>query len=134
MAITRLKVKGRKESGTFLLLPHAILDSTNFASLHPRAIKLLLNLARQYNGHNNGDLCAAMTLMKKCGWSSNDQLQKAKKELLEKGWIIITRKTGRLNKIAYLYAITFQAIDECGGKLDCKPTAAAPGDWKKWHP
>lgn len=134
MPNTRQKIKNRKESGTFLLLPHAVMDSANFKSLHPRAIKLLLNLARQYNGHNNGDLCAAMTLMRKCGWTSNDQLQKAIKELLEKGWITITRKTGRLSKIPYLYALTFHAIDECKGKLDCKPTRTAPGNWKNWEP
>lgn len=134
MARSREKVKGRKERGSWVAMPHAILESPNWASLSPRGAKFLMDLYGQYKGKNNGDLCAAMTIMRKRGWTSNDQLQKALKELLAKGWIIITRKTGRLSKKPYLYAVTFQAIDECGDKLDCKPTAAAPGNWNKWQP
>ena len=45
------------------------------------------------------------------------------------GILMMTRQGGR-NK-ASLYAVTFQPINECGGKLDIAPTDIAPGDWKK---
>jgi len=128
MSRNRLKTKGRMEHSSFVALPHAVLEHPNFTKLSPRAVKLLIDMYAQYRGLNNGDLCAAFTLMKKRGWRSKDQLQKAKDELLEAGWLMVTRQGGR-NKPT-LYAVTFQAINECNGKLDVKPTVTAPGNWK----
>ncbi len=130
MSRNRLRTKGRKEIGSFVALPHAVLEHPNFTKLSPRAVKLLIDIYAQYRGNNNGDLCAAFTIMKTRGWTSKDQLQKAKDELLEVGWLIVTRQGGR-NKPT-LYAVTFQPIDECKGKLDVNPTAAPPGNWKNF--
>lgn len=66
--------------------------------------------------------------MKKRGWKSKDQLQKAKDEMVEVAWLMVTPPRRR-NKPA-LYAVTFQAIEECKRRLDVKPTTTAPGDWK----
>ena len=119
---------GRKESGSFVMLPHTVLEHENYARRSHRAIRLLIDLYGQYRGNNNGDLCLAWTIMTKKGWKSKDQLHKAKKELLDSGWIIVTRQGGR-NKCS-LYAVTFKSIDYCNGKLDVKETHAALGDWK----
>ena len=129
MARTRQRVRGRKDSGSFAQIPHEVLEHPNYAALHPRAVKLLWDLYAQYRGKNNGDLCAAFSVMKKKGWSSSDQLDKAKKELLARGWIIVTRQGGR-NK-PNLYAVTFRPIDECNNKLDVKPTITPLGSWKQ---
>ena len=128
----RRRNKGRAESGSFVIVPHAVLEHPNYMTLSARAVKLLMDIYAQYRGKNNGDLCAAFTTMRQRGWRSKDQLQKAKDELLEVGWLIVTRQGGR--NMPTLYAVTFQAIDECNGKLDVKPTAAAPGNWKKPAP
>ena len=96
------------------------LADTDFISLSSRALKLLIDIGVQYNGYNNGDLCAAMTLMKKRGWKSNDQRGKALKELLGKEMIILTRQGGR--KIPSLYALTWRCIDPCDRKIDINPT------------
>ncbi len=128
MPISRIKAKGRQESGSFIAIPHAVLEHANYARLRPRAVKLLLDLYVQYRGTNNGDLCAAWSIMKKRGWSSRDQLQKAKRELLDTGWIVLTRQGGR--HLACLYAVTFKPIDECNGKLDIRSTRTALGYWK----
>lgn len=129
MAINRPKAKGRKERGSFAAVPHAVLGHPNYAVLSPRAVKLLWDLYAQYRGQNNGDLCAAFSVMRKKGWTSKDQLWKATTELRERGWIVVTRQGGRHK--ANLYAVTFQAVDECNGKLDMKPTAAPLGTWKQ---
>ncbi|WP_157673558.1 hypothetical protein [Endozoicomonas ascidiicola] len=34
----------------------------------------------------------------------------------------------------HLYALTFLAIDECGGKLDVAATRVASGKWKEEQP
>lgn len=83
---------------------------------------LIMDLAGQYRGNNNGDLCPAWSLMKDRGWKSKDTLSRAKKELIDKHWIIVTREGGISRKgdrkIACLCALTFWGMDECNGKLD----------------
>lgn len=128
MRSKRERVKGRKESGSFVAIPHDCLNHENFISLSANAVKLLLDLFSQYRGLNNGDLCLTWSMMKKRGWRSEWTLNKSKRELLHYGWIMLTRQGGR-NR-ASLYGITWKSIDECNGKLDFKPTNTAPGYWK----
>ena len=120
----RQGVKGR-----FVLLPHAVLDSLAYRTLMPRAVKLLIDIAYQYNGHNNGDLTAAWGFMRNRGWSSRDTLARAISDLIGAGLVIRTRDGMFQNphsKCA-LYAITWQSIDECAGKdLVIGPTNTAP--------
>jgi hypothetical protein len=108
------------------------MDHPCYNSLSHTATRLLFEFARQYNGHNNGDLCAAWKLMHVRGWRSRDTLDRAKRELLDHGLILLTRQGGR--RKANLYALTWRAIDECKGKLDIGPTRVPPGDWQKWTP
>ena len=109
----------------YLHLHRPLLDSADFVSLKGNSIKLLIDIGAQYNGKNNGDFCITLKLMKKRGWNSNQQLTKARDELIEKNLIIQTRQGG-LNMGPTLYAITWQPIDECGGKLDVSPTTTPP--------
>lgn len=122
------RTKGRRESGSFVALPHAVIAGNEWAELSASAVKLLLDLYGQYRGKNNGDLTLAWSVMRSRGWKSKQTLYRAKDELLEGGWIICTRQGGR--HIPSLYAVTWQAIDECGGKLDVAETRTAPGTWK----
>ena len=109
----------------FLHLHRSLLECQDFISLKGNSIKLLIDLGYQYNGYNNGDLCASLSVMRKRGWNSNQQLAKALKELLERNLIVQT-KQGGLNLGPNLYAITWQPINECNGKLDANPTTVAP--------
>lgn len=127
----RQKVLGRKESGPFLALPRSLLDSPEYAALSAYAVKLLCDLGAQLRGHNNGDLCAAWSLMRARGWKSRDTLDRAKLELEEAGVIVRTRQGGKHKPT--LYALTFKGIDECEGKLDAhiKASAVPFNTWKK---
>lgn len=127
----RQKVLGRKDSGRFLALPCSVLDSQEYARLSAYAVKLLIDLASQYRGKNNGDLAAAWSLMSARGWRSRATLDKARRELEEGGWIVRTRQGGRHKPT--LYALTFKGIDECAGKLDAhiRPSPVALNTWKK---
>ncbi|KJS04336.1 MAG: hypothetical protein VR73_14740 [Gammaproteobacteria bacterium BRH_c0] len=129
MARSRVKAKGRSEGGGFLRLHHRLIQHPNFYTLSPRAVKLLIDIAGQYRGLNNGDLSAAYTLMRQRGWTSKDQLSKALAELLERGFLILTRQGGRTRPS--LYAVTWEPVNDCGGKLDVSSTNAPPGNWKK---
>lgn len=125
---SRRKHKGRRESGTFLSFPHAVMDSPNWRRCSATAIKLLCDLARQYNGHNNGDLCAALSMLRSRGWSSPETVVNAHRELEHYGLIMLTKQGSLFGPS--LYALTWQPIDECGGKLDTSATKVAPGLWK----
>ena len=120
----------KREPGSYVALPHAVLRSEEFKGLSALACKLLLSLLTQYVGDNNGDLCAAWTVMKGVyGWRSKDSLAKALNELQETGFIIKTRQGGRHR--ASLYAVTWFEIDFCKGKLDLQaPTKRFMGLWK----
>ena len=99
-----------------------VIKTEHEATVHLDAVVM------QYNGSNNGDLCAPMSKMRNRRWNSSDQMFKAKNELVEKGLIRVSRQGG-LNK-CNLYAMTWFSIDECDGKLDIASTITAPNDWK----
>jgi hypothetical protein len=120
----------KREAGGYVPLPHAVLRSREYGDLSAYAVKLLNDLLSQYRGDNNGDLCAAFELMRHRGWRSKETLFNARAELLNEGWVTVTRQGGR-NKIPSLYAVTFYSIDFCKGKLDVKPTGSPPGGWRK---
>lgn len=125
---SRVKHKGRSERGTFTSIPHEVQDCPNWRACGGTAIKLLCDLARQYRGNNNGDLCASMSILKPKGWTSPETLTFALRELRHYGLIVLTRQGSLL--AASLYALTWHAIDECSGKLDCAATIKPPGDWR----
>jgi len=142
MAITRVKAKGRRESGPFIPLPISVMEHPNFIHMSGKAIKLLLDMCTQLRfkknegAINNGDISAAMEIMKTRGWNSNEGLTYAVRELLHYGFIIITRRGDR--KRCHLYAVTWWAINECNGKLDSGMATTAPtNNWKqckqKWQ-
>ena len=124
----RRRIKGRQTTNPFLMLPLHVLEHDRFRNLSPRATKLVIDIGSQYRGANNGDLCAPLSVMRGRGWTSSDQLHKAKKELIERDVILVARQGG-CNK-ANLYALTWFPIDECNGKLDIASTKTAPVNWK----
>jgi hypothetical protein len=120
----------RREPGGYVPMPHVVLRSPEFAALSSRAIKLLCDLLAQYKGDNNGDLCAAMTLMRDRAWRGAATLSRAVAELRDAGFLVTTRQGGRHK--ASLYGVSFFSIDWCNGKLDIQaPTRAHMGSWKR---
>lgn len=122
----------RREPGGFAALPHCLLASQVYIGLSAHSVKLLIDLLAQFKGFNNGDLCLAWTIMEKRGWKSRDTLDKARKELLGVELIMISSRGDR--KRPNLYALTFFAINECGGKLDIKATERPPSTWRLHAP
>ena len=127
--------KGRRINGGFLMIPHDVLRSDAYRGLSPSAVKLLVDLAGQFTGKNNGDLAACMTLMRTLGWSSTSTLHRAKLELLSAGLIEQTRQGG-MNLGPSLYAVTWKPIDACEDKRgkrrhDATPTKTPSRLWRE---
>jgi len=132
MAAKRAKVTGRGGSRSFAGIPKECMKHDNYIRLSSNAKVLLVEFCYLYNGGNNGDLSATFSTLQKRGWRSKGTLARSIKELRKIGWIILARQGGKNH--CSLYALTFQAIDECKGKHDKPPTIIASGDWKKLNP
>lgn len=118
----RAKLTGKGGRSGFLGIPHTVLVSDAYMGLDGWSVKLLVDIAGQFKGSNNGDLTAAWSYMQARGWRSKGTLHKSLNALLAAGLIEQTRQGGK-NRCS-LYAVTWRGIDECKGKLDVKPTQA----------
>lgn len=126
---SRERFKGRQTTGWFARFPVVVLQSDNYRGLSFKARALLLDLGSQFNGHNNGDLCATWSMMRKLGWRSKDTLQRAISELIAAGMIELTRQGGM--QFPSLYAYSWLPIESCGGKLDVNPTSVPSNLWRR---
>ncbi len=127
----RHKHTGRRSSETFVRLPHPMIQSPAFYALSGAAMKMLLFLASQYNGRNNGDLSATKAMVKKAGVCTTSKLGELLTQLETAGFIVQTRHGNR--KLCNLYALTWYGIDSCAGKgLELLP-GPPRNDWRKTH-
>lgn len=117
----------RSTKQSYAGIPRIVMDSPDYINLSGNAVKLLLELSRQYKGKNNGDLTMADSILKHRGLGKN-VVARCKAELLAANLIIQTR-TGRfLNPggVPALFALTWRPIDDCGGKLEVSSTTTPP--------
>jgi hypothetical protein len=106
----RASFKGSKYTEPFVGIVRSVFESPAFTALSPHACKLLLELAGQYRGDNNGDLTVAWSVVSKRGWKSRTTLWRAKSELIEAGFVHVTRK-GRMPSTCELLALTWFSLD-----------------------
>jgi hypothetical protein len=119
-------------------MPHIVCSHPDFIGLSAHAKALLFALFPQLrfykngNSHNNGDLCATATVLRKYGWHSKSTLEKALRELEEAQVLVRTRQGGRHR--CSLFALSWLPIGDCRTakgfrKLDTSPTSAPPVNW-----
>jgi hypothetical protein len=99
-----------------------VLDSSAYLGLSHPAKALLLEIARQFHGDDNGRMIVTLAHLKPRGWTSYDTIQRAKQELLNTGLIHETVKGHRPHKASW-YALTWLSLD----KLDGYDQGAAAG-------
>ncbi|MBU2887471.1 hypothetical protein KO507_17030 [Gilvimarinus agarilyticus] len=125
-ASRRDNFKRKSGSGHYAGIPDPVIESDSFRQLSGNAVRLLVLFAYQYRGSNNGDLSAPLSFTENWGIKSSATLARTLKELIDARLIIKTRDPTRDRSSPYgqcaLYALTWQNIDECKGKHDCKPT------------
>ncbi|WP_199227417.1 hypothetical protein [Limnohabitans sp. T6-5] len=103
-----------RDAGQFVALPCVVLDCPNYLNLSHPAKSLLLEIARQYNRDNNGRLLASRAHLLDRGWTSNDTITRALKELLAAKLIHQTVMGCRPNKASW-YALTWRTLDRHPG-------------------
>lgn len=105
------KKRGRVDvdGGGFIAVPTAVLKSAAFINLSYSAKSMLFELIVQLSLSNNGFLRATLKMLKPRGWSSQDTITRALKELEETELIFKTHQGGRPNR-ASLFAVTWTAL------------------------
>jgi len=131
--VSKKKVKAihKSHGGGYIPMCHIVLKSAQFASLSSSAVKLYMDLLSQYTGFNNGTLTVCFDVMVKRGWRSRETLRNAKRELLEKKFLKITRVGGK-NK-SFLYGLTTYSLDkDKENRYDdgISETDAPSGEWR----
>ena len=106
----RKRVNTDRDPGGFVALPWSVLDSSAYQGLGPPAKALLFEIARQHTGGNNGCMRASGAYLKPRGWSSNDVITRALKELIAAGLLHQTVMGHRPNKASW-YAVTWQRLE-----------------------
>ena len=120
MAAAKYKGNRDKRDGkTFVLLPRVVLESPGYRLAGHPARALLTDIAMQYTGHNNGKLTACAKYLNPMGWTSNNTVLRAVRELLACGLMIETRKGGFPNTSAW-FALSWLDLDQ-GQGLDIDP-------------
>jgi hypothetical protein len=99
-----------RDGTTFLALPHVVLESTAYRSVNTFARALLIDIAMQLKGSNNGRLLCSTAHMKPLGWTSQGTLHKAKADLLAVGLLYETVKGQRPHKASW-YAVTWIPLE-----------------------
>ena len=118
----RANFKGSKYTEPFVGIVRSVFESQAFTALSPHSCKLLLELAGQYRGDNNGDLTVAWSVVSKRGWRSRTTLWRAMSELIDAGFAYVTRK-GRMPSTCELLALTWFPLD-VSKKFDHEALAA----------
>ncbi len=84
-----MKAKGQRR---YMKIDDTVYQSLAFRTLPTAAAKLWLDLRTQFNGANNGNISAVMSVLVHRGWVSTSTLQNALRELLARGLIAHTRR------------------------------------------
>lgn len=114
MSWKKPKVDTTREPGCFAAIPHSVLDSVAYQGLSHTAKALLVELARQCHGDDNGRLLLSRKYLAGRGWKSADVIQRAKIELQEAGLIFQTVQGCRPNKASW-YAVTWYSLAKIAG-------------------
>ncbi len=106
--------KDKRDGDRYMALPHVVIDSAVYRSLSHPARSLLIDIARQYTGNNNGKLVACAKYLRPLGWKSNDTVTRALMELKDTELLIETRLGMRPNRAAW-FALGWYALDPIDG-------------------
>ncbi|HEX7348998.1 MAG TPA: hypothetical protein VF264_05060 [Rhodanobacteraceae bacterium] len=125
MTRQRWKVKGRSErKDRFALIPSEVIHSDNWARASKPCRALIVDVASQYSGGNNGDLTASITVLRPLGWTSPGTIKALLVEADYYGLLVQTRQGGLLIG-ASLYALGWKPVNAC---IDTRTRVCKLGD------
>lgn len=132
--MSRRNPKRRMTGQHFAAIPVEVLQSDAARTLSNASFRVLIAIAAQYRGRNNGDLALTRSIAKTFGINRQENLVTALAELQERGLIVKTRQGGKKPLGPTLYAVTWQRVDDLGSKIEHGPTMAPAHAWATWKP
>jgi len=108
------RVDESREPGGYCAFPWCVIDSQAYQSLSYPAVALLIELARQRQGNDNGRYLLSARHLATRGWHSKDVIERARKELIDSKLIYQTVQGHRPNKASW-YALTWYSLDKLPG-------------------
>ncbi|MEM5419836.1 hypothetical protein [Paraburkholderia ferrariae] len=106
----------------FVGLPFHVLHSAAYRGLPHVARSLLIDIAEQYKGDNNGQLLASRAHLEKLGWHSAGVIHKNVHVLEQAGLLYQTVKGGFPNTASW-YALTWRDLNDHDDYDDGKKAA-----------
>lgn len=108
--MANVTTKGRRRTTPFVMIEHRLLDSQAWAGLSGTAAKLLLRMARLYDGSNNGAIVLGERQAADTIGVSRATIGKAFDELEVAGFIVATARGHFAVKLrqATTWRLTFQ--------------------------
>jgi hypothetical protein len=96
-----------------MMIPINVLNSPAYIGLSDKAkcLLVLMSMQHSHTEFNNGRLICTKKYMSKWGWNSSDKLNRAKRELIDAGFLYETVKGHRPNKASW-YALTFFVLSK----------------------
>jgi DNA-binding MarR family transcriptional regulator len=130
MSNSNVNAKGRRIRGNFAHVPCAVLSHAAVTSLSHAQFRVLVLMAGQFNGHNNGALGLTASQAAEQGIASERTLYAALRELERRGLIERTFPASRIPPRPTMYALTWRAVDRTGF-TDARPRESnAYLDWR----
>jgi|GEM_PF-2398521 len=126
----------RQRTGRFVGVPYHVFSSTEYVKLSNPACRVLWELAGQFYGKNNGALSACGALLAKRGITEGSRYRGIK-ELIDSGFVVITRQGWQQRGRPTLVALTWLGIDEVQSiEYDdgIKPSSVPLNYWKNHDP
>ncbi len=124
--------RGRKErKQRFAMLPLDLLTHKSVTTLDHATHRVLVLLASQYHGHNNGAVGLSARQASQLGIKSDNTFYRALKELQLRGLILLTAPASRVPPRPAMFALTWQSIDDTQYS---KSTNTPSLDYQEWHP
>jgi hypothetical protein len=126
MARRRINRTGRSKlaSEQYFGLPYAMARSAAFRALSGAALKVFIEVRTRFHGGNNGDLSLSLDEAARLLGIGKGTAQRAFVELVEKGFLRMTRKGQWYGRRATTWRVT-----DRGGNGE-----APTNDWRGWQP
>ena len=129
--MSKSKRRGSNKTGAWL--PCEVLQSQASIDLTLGARNVLVAVAAQYRGNNNGDLVVTRTVLAQYGITSSDTIWRAETQLRQHRLLRRTRRGMKMRNTPSLYAITWRPIDKCNGKIGRLAGNVAGNEWRQYQ-
>jgi DNA-binding PadR family transcriptional regulator len=116
----------------FAKIPVSVLESEAGRTLPHAAFKVLVILASQWRGGNNGTLALTERYGRRFGLSGRDTLYRSLRELERRGLIVCTRRGFKSKKMFSLFALGWESITHRDGVPLDTPEPKDNTRWLKW--